>query len=84
MGTSSEVGIYVGIRIVFLFAVFGGTKGTACTQVARCISAQAEDAAKGLAWATSAIAARADGCRTQLISPVNSSFPWFLVCERTD
>ena len=31
------MGIYVGTRIVFLFAVFGGMKGITCTQVAQYI-----------------------------------------------
>ena len=37
LGVSSEVGIYVGIGIVFLYAVFGGMKGITYTQVAQYI-----------------------------------------------
>ncbi|OGA97289.1 MAG: cation acetate symporter [Burkholderiales bacterium RIFCSPHIGHO2_12_FULL_69_20] len=35
LGVSSEVGIYVGMGIVFLYAVFGGMKGITYTQVAQ-------------------------------------------------
>jgi len=37
LGVSSEVGIYVGMGIVFLYAVFGGMKGITYTQVAQYI-----------------------------------------------
>ncbi|MFC7411206.1 sodium:solute symporter family protein [Hydrogenophaga atypica] len=37
LGVSSEVGIYVGMAIVFLYAVFGGMKGITYTQVAQYI-----------------------------------------------
>jgi cation/acetate symporter len=35
LGVSSEVGIYVGMAIVFAYAVFGGMKGITYTQVAQ-------------------------------------------------
>ena len=35
LGVSSETGIYVGMGIVFLYAVFGGMKGITYTQVAQ-------------------------------------------------
>lgn len=35
LGVSSEVGIYVGMGIVFMYAVFGGMKGITYTQVAQ-------------------------------------------------
>ena len=35
LGVSSEVGIYAGMGIVFLYAVFGGMKGITYTQVAQ-------------------------------------------------
>ncbi len=35
LGVSSEIGIYVGMGIVFLYAVFGGMKGITYTQVAQ-------------------------------------------------
>lgn len=35
LGVSSEVGIYVGMGIVFVYAVFGGMKGITYTQVAQ-------------------------------------------------
>jgi len=35
LGVSSEVGIYVGMGIVFAYAVFGGMKGITYTQVAQ-------------------------------------------------
>ena len=35
LGVSSDVGIYVGMGIVFLYAVFGGMKGITYTQVAQ-------------------------------------------------
>ena len=37
LGVSSDVGIYVGMGIVFLYAVFGGMKGITYTQVAQYI-----------------------------------------------
>jgi cation/acetate symporter len=37
LGVSSEVGIYVGMGIVFVYAVFGGMKGITYTQVAQYI-----------------------------------------------
>jgi cation/acetate symporter len=37
LGVSSEVGIYVGMAIVFAYAVFGGMKGITYTQVAQYI-----------------------------------------------
>ena len=37
LGVSSETGIYVGMGIVFLYAVFGGMKGITYTQVAQYI-----------------------------------------------
>jgi cation/acetate symporter len=37
LGVSSEVGIYVGMGIVFAYAVFGGMKGITYTQVAQYI-----------------------------------------------
>ena len=37
LGVSSETGIYVGMAIVFLYAVFGGMKGITYTQVAQYI-----------------------------------------------
>ncbi|MDI6745765.1 MAG: cation acetate symporter [Rhodocyclaceae bacterium] len=37
LGVSSEVGIYVGMGIVFMYAVFGGMKGITYTQVAQYI-----------------------------------------------
>ncbi|MDP2195166.1 MAG: sodium:solute symporter family protein [Rhodocyclaceae bacterium] len=37
LGVSSEVGIYVGMGIVFTYAVFGGMKGITYTQVAQYI-----------------------------------------------
>ncbi|MEO5733744.1 MAG: sodium:solute symporter family protein [Rubrivivax sp.] len=37
LGVSAEVGIYVGMGIVFLYAVFGGMKGITYTQVAQYI-----------------------------------------------
>ena len=37
LGVSSEVGIYTGMGIVFLYAVFGGMKGITYTQVAQYI-----------------------------------------------
>ena len=37
LGVSSEVGIYAGMGIVFLYAVFGGMKGITYTQVAQYI-----------------------------------------------
>ena len=37
LGVSNEVGIYVGMGIVFLYAVFGGMKGITYTQVAQYI-----------------------------------------------
>ncbi len=37
LGVSSEIGIYVGMGIVFLYAVFGGMKGITYTQVAQYI-----------------------------------------------
>lgn len=37
LGVSKEVGIYVGMGIVFLYAVFGGMKGITYTQVAQYI-----------------------------------------------
>jgi len=35
LGVSSEVGIYVGMGIVFMYAVFGGMKGITYTQIAQ-------------------------------------------------
>ncbi|BET26961.1 cation/acetate symporter [Limnobacter thiooxidans] len=35
LGVSSEVGIYVGMGIVFVYAVFGGMKGITYTQIAQ-------------------------------------------------
>jgi cation/acetate symporter len=35
LGVSSEVGIYVGMAIVFMYAVFGGMKGITYTQIAQ-------------------------------------------------
>ncbi|MCF8149332.1 MAG: cation acetate symporter [Burkholderiaceae bacterium] len=37
LGVSSEIGIYVGMGIVFMYAVFGGMKGITYTQVAQYI-----------------------------------------------
>ena len=37
LGVSKEVGIYVGMAIVFMYAVFGGMKGITYTQVAQYI-----------------------------------------------
>jgi cation/acetate symporter len=37
LGVSSDVGIYVGMGIVFMYAVFGGMKGITYTQVAQYI-----------------------------------------------
>ncbi|MBL8448319.1 MAG: cation acetate symporter [Dokdonella sp.] len=37
LGVSNEVGIYVGMGIVFMYAVFGGMKGITYTQVAQYI-----------------------------------------------
>jgi cation/acetate symporter len=37
LGVSSETGIYVGMGIVFVYAVFGGMKGITYTQVAQYI-----------------------------------------------
>jgi len=37
LGVSSETGVYVGMGIVFLYAVFGGMKGITYTQVAQYI-----------------------------------------------
>lgn len=37
LGVSSEVGIYVGMGIVFVYAVFGGMKGITYTQIAQYI-----------------------------------------------
>lgn len=37
LGVSSETGIYVGMAIVFMYAVFGGMKGITYTQVAQYI-----------------------------------------------
>jgi cation/acetate symporter len=37
LGVSSEVGIYVGMGLVFMYAVFGGMKGITYTQVAQYI-----------------------------------------------
>ena len=37
LGVSSDVGIYVGMAIVFMYAVFGGMKGITYTQVAQYI-----------------------------------------------
>src|SRR5690606_17172291 len=37
LGVSSDVGIYVGMGIVFVYAVFGGMKGITYTQVAQYI-----------------------------------------------
>jgi cation/acetate symporter len=37
LGVSSEVGIYIGMAIVFVYAVFGGMKGITYTQVAQYI-----------------------------------------------
>ena len=35
LGVSSDMGIYVGMGIVFVYAVFGGMKGITYTQVAQ-------------------------------------------------
>ena len=37
LGVSAEVGIYVGMGIVFMYAVFGGMKGITYTQIAQYI-----------------------------------------------